>query len=297
MGASRGRLIRQLLTESLLLAAIGGVCASLLAGGLSRAFVALLDTHAATTLLVLGLDWRVLVFTTGLSLLTCVLFGLAPAMSATRVSASSVMRASGRGATSGREAVGLRRTLVIAQVALSVVLLFGSLLFARSLRSLVTMDPGFKADGIITAGVTFRRLELPVDRRGLQAGAAGSHPRRAGDSGGRDDTDHPGQRQLDRQQRLARRRPVTPVRRAVQFRRERLLRHAGHPDGGGPRFRRGGHPAVPRRRDRERDVRIGHRPAWRNRRRQPIHARADAVELRPRRSRSSAWSRTRATPI
>ena len=165
MGASRGRLIRQLLTESLLLAAIGGVCASLLAGFLSRSFVALLDTHANATSLTLGLDWRVLAFTTGLSLLTCVLFGLAPAINATRVSASSVMRATARGATAGREVVGLRRALVVAQVALSVVLLFGSLLFARSLHNLVTMDPGFRADGIVTAGVTFRRLDLPADRR------------------------------------------------------------------------------------------------------------------------------------
>jgi putative ABC transport system permease protein len=165
MGASRGRVIRQLLTESLLLAAIGGVCASLLAGALSRSFVALLDTHDNSTFLVLGLDWRVLAFTTGLSLLTCLLFGLAPALNATRVSASSVMRASARGATSGREVVGLRRGLVIAQVALSVVLLFGSLLFARSLRNLVTMDPGFNPDGIVVAGVNFRRLELPPQRR------------------------------------------------------------------------------------------------------------------------------------
>jgi predicted permease len=165
MGASRGRLIRQLLTESLLLAAIGGLCAGLLAGVLSQSFVALLDTQGNATALALGLDWRGLAFTTGLSLLTCLLFGLAPAMNATRVSASSVMRATARGATSGREVVGLRRGLVIAQVALSVVLLFGSLLFARSLRNLVTLDPGFRADGIVTAAINFRRLDLPVDRR------------------------------------------------------------------------------------------------------------------------------------
>ena len=166
MGASRGRVVRQLLTESLLLAAIGGLCASLLAGVLSRSFVALVDPGGASTALALGINWRVLAFTTGLSLLTCILFGLAPAMSATRMSASSVMRATARGATAGREAVGLRRGLVIAQVALSVVLLFGSLLFARSLRHLVTMDPGFRAEGMVTASVVFRRLDLPEDRRG-----------------------------------------------------------------------------------------------------------------------------------
>jgi predicted permease len=165
MGASRGRLIRQLFTESVLLAGIGGLCASLLAGVLSQAFVALLDPSGTSTALALGFDWRVLGFTTGLSLITCLLFGLAPALNATRVSAISVMRATARGATSSREAVGLRRALVIAQVALSVVLLFGSLLFARSLRNLVTMDPGFRADGIVTASITFRRLALPEERR------------------------------------------------------------------------------------------------------------------------------------
>ena len=166
MGASRGRLIRQLLTESLLLAAIGGLCASLLAGILSRAFVGLLDPSGTSTALALGIDGRVLAFTTGLSLITCLLFGVAPAMNATRISASSVMRATARGATAGRDVVGLRRALVIAQVALSVVLLFGSLLFAHSLRNLVTKDPGFHADGIVTASVVFRRLGLPEERRG-----------------------------------------------------------------------------------------------------------------------------------
>jgi putative ABC transport system permease protein len=165
IGASRGRLVRQLLTESLLLAAIGGICASLLAGALSRSFVALLDTGTTSTALALGFDWRVLAFTTSLSLLTCVLFGLAPAMNATRVSATSVLRAATRGATSGRDAVALRRTLVVIQVALSVVLLFGSLLFARSLRNLVTMDPGFTVDGLVSAGLDFRRLNLPPERR------------------------------------------------------------------------------------------------------------------------------------
>jgi predicted permease len=165
MGASRGRVVRQLLTESLLLAVIGGVCATILAGVLSRSFVLLLDTQNNSTALALGLDWRVLAFTTAVSLLTCVLFGLAPALNATRVSASSLMRATTRGATSGRDVVGLRRALVVAQVTLSVVLLFGSLLFARSLRNLVTLDPGFDTDGVITASINFRRLEVPPERR------------------------------------------------------------------------------------------------------------------------------------
>ncbi|HXT33579.1 MAG TPA: ABC transporter permease [Vicinamibacterales bacterium] len=165
LGASRGRVIRQLLTESLLLAVIGGLCGALLAQLLSASVVALLDTDSSTTSLALGFDWRVLGFTAGLSLLTCLLFGLAPAVNATRVGASSVMRATSRGATSSRDAVGLRRVLVIAQIALSVTLLFGSLLFARSLYKIVTIDPGFKPDGVVAAAVVFRKLELPAEQR------------------------------------------------------------------------------------------------------------------------------------
>src|SRR4029079_1297999 len=165
LGASRGRVIRQLLTESLLLAVIGGLCGALAAALVSASVVALLDTDSSTTSLALGFDWRVLGFTAGLSLLTCLLFGLAPAVNATRVGASSVMRATSRGATSSRDAVGLRRVLVIAQVALSVTLLFGSLLFARSLYKIVTIDPGFKADGVVAAGVVFRRLQIPAPQR------------------------------------------------------------------------------------------------------------------------------------
>ena len=165
LGASRGRIVRQLFTESLMLAAIGGAAGAFLAGLLSRAFVGLLDTTSSSTTLALGVDWRVLAFTSGLTLLTCLLFGLAPALNATRVTASAVMRSTSRSTTSGRETILLRRALVIAQVALSVTLLFGSLLFARSLRNISTIDPGFKADGVIAAAVTFRRVEVPQERR------------------------------------------------------------------------------------------------------------------------------------
>jgi predicted permease len=165
LGAARGRVIRQLLTESLLLAAIGGALGLLLAHTLSGLLVTLLDTQSNTTSLVLGVDWRVLGFTAALSISTCVLFGLAPAMHATRVSASSVMRATIRSATSARDVIGLRRALVIAQIALSVVLLFGSLLFARTLHNLTSADPGFNPKGIVIAGITFRRLDVPPEQR------------------------------------------------------------------------------------------------------------------------------------
>ena len=152
--------MRQLLTESLLLASLGTLLGVVLAGMLSRSLVAFLDAR-----LEMSLDWKVLAFAVALAVLTCVLFGLAPALKSTRVGAGAVMRASGRGNTSGRESVALRRGLVIAQVALSLTLLFGSLLFARSLRNVMTIDPGFRPEGVVVAGLGYRRLEIPVDRR------------------------------------------------------------------------------------------------------------------------------------
>jgi predicted permease len=160
LGASRSRVVRQLLTESLLLAASGTFLGVILAGMLSKSLVAFLDAR-----LDMWVDWKVLAFASALAVLTCVLFGLAPALKSTRVGAGAVMRASGRGNTSGRESVALRRGLVVAQVALSLTLLFGSLLFARSLRNVMTVDPGFRPEGIVVAGLNYRRIELPGDGR------------------------------------------------------------------------------------------------------------------------------------
>jgi predicted permease len=165
LGASRGRVIRQLLTESLLLAAVGALFGVLLASMLSRSLVAFLNTDSSTITLPLGLDWRILGFSAGLAAATCALFGLAPALRATRVGAGSVMHATGRGNTANRETIGLRQVLVVAQVAVSVALLFGSLLFARSLLNAMLVDPGFHADGVTIVGVNFRALDVPEDRR------------------------------------------------------------------------------------------------------------------------------------
>src|SRR4029079_9186221 len=109
-------------------------------------------------------DGRVLGFAVLLAVATCLLFGLAPAIRATRVAASSVLRVSTRGATAGRESVALRRGLVVVQIALSVALLFGSLLFARTLRNVLSVDPGCRAEGLVVAGVNASRLNLPAER-------------------------------------------------------------------------------------------------------------------------------------
>ncbi len=165
LGASRGRIVRQLLTEGLLLAACGTAGALAVAGTLSRALVAFLDSGADPLTLSLGVDWRVAGFAAAIALATTLLFSLAPALQSTGIGAASVIRATARGTTAGRDAAVLRRTLVVAQVALSIVLLFGALLFARSLRAVTSIDPGFRPDGLVVAGVSFRRAGVLSDRR------------------------------------------------------------------------------------------------------------------------------------
>ena len=164
LGASRARLVRQLLVESLLLAVIGACLGALLAQPLSRFLVSFLG---GSVFLDLGLDWRVLGFAAALAALTCVLFGLAPAVRATRLAPGAVMKASGRGLTAGRGRFGLRRALVVVQVALSLVLVAGALLFTRSLNKLLTVDSGFRQEGVLMAQLGVGRLNLAPERRQL----------------------------------------------------------------------------------------------------------------------------------
>ena len=163
LGASRGRLIRQLLVESLLLALSGAVLGAALAQVLSRLLVAYLSTTAKPVFLDLGPDWRVLGFTAGLAILTCLLFGLTPAIRITRNKLGAMMKAAGRGMTAGRQRFTLRRALLVVQIALSLVLVAGALLFSRSLMKISRVNMGFQ-DDVLTATVNFRRLNLPPER-------------------------------------------------------------------------------------------------------------------------------------
>jgi putative ABC transport system permease protein len=165
LGASRGRVVRQLLTESLVLVVIGTALAVLFAGTMGQALVAALETSDNTITLPLVLDSRVLVFAAGLAVATCLLFGLAPALRGTRMAATAVMRASTRGATASRDSISLSRALVVVQIALSVALLFGSLLFARTLHNAATVDPGFKPEGLLVADLNFTRVGIPAEGR------------------------------------------------------------------------------------------------------------------------------------
>lgn len=165
LGASRMRLIRQMLAESALLAIAGTVCGGLLAIVLSRFLITFISTPNSPIFLDMPTDWRVLGFAAGLAILTTILFGLVPAVSAGSVPPGSVLKTGGRGMTAARERFRLQRMLVASQVALSLVLLAGALLFARSLQNLMTRDTGFQQDGLLVANIDFTRLKLPDGRR------------------------------------------------------------------------------------------------------------------------------------
>jgi putative ABC transport system permease protein len=165
IGASRSRLVRQLLAESLLLAVAGAGLGAGLAIVLSRALVVFISTPDNPLFVDLAPDWRMLGFTAALAVLTCVLFGLLPAVRATYLSPLAAMRTGMRSVTAGRERFSFRRALVATQVALSLVLLFGALLFVRSLHNLLTVDAGFKPAGIVTVRTDFRKGQYPAARR------------------------------------------------------------------------------------------------------------------------------------
>ncbi|ABF40287.1 ABC efflux pump, inner membrane subunit [Candidatus Koribacter versatilis Ellin345] len=162
LGAERVRILRQLLVESLLLASGGAVFGLLLAFGLSR----LLVRYLGQTLFVnLAVDWRVLGFGAGLAMLTACLFGLGPAIRATKASPARLMNSSGRGQSATRERVSLRKVLVASQVAVSLVLVAGALLFSGSLRRILAQDAGFRRDGVLVMMMDFSSLQLPTEAR------------------------------------------------------------------------------------------------------------------------------------
>jgi predicted permease len=166
IGASRPRIVRQMLCESLILAALGALGGLLLAQWFSRILVAFIDTGGSSRVFVdLAPGWRVFAFMVALTGLACVVFGLTPALRATRTNPGETMKAGARGSSDAREGVTLRRALVIVQVALSLVLVVGAVLLGRTLRNLMTMDPGFRTTGIVVASVDMRQAHVPVERR------------------------------------------------------------------------------------------------------------------------------------
>jgi putative ABC transport system permease protein len=149
LGASRARLVSQLLCESLVIASASAVAGILVAHVLSQLLVSLLSTHNHPIVLSLAADWRVVAFMCVVASLTCLLLGLTPALRATRGSPADVLKAGTRGVSGDHESLRLRRTLVVAQVAVSLVLVVGGLLFARSFRNLSTEPLGFQREGVL----------------------------------------------------------------------------------------------------------------------------------------------------
>lgn len=152
LGATRYRLVRQLLTESLLLSASGGALGLLLAVWLNGLFgmtAPALDFETIDFAYDLGLDYRVLGFTTLLSVMTGVIFGLLPALKASRPDLVAVLKGEAGGAAAGLRRFSLRNLLVVSQIALSLVLLISAGLLIRSMQNAQTMNPGFRTDHIL----------------------------------------------------------------------------------------------------------------------------------------------------
>jgi predicted permease len=149
LGASRRRLIRQLLTESVLLSILGGLFGIIFAIWIKDGLIAVSDWGGrGMNTLEARLDWRVLGFTFALSLLTGILFGLAPAWRATRVDLTPSLKDSGRGSSAVHRSL-LSRGLVVVQVALSLLLLVGAGLFVRTLLNLQRVDTGFNTQNLL----------------------------------------------------------------------------------------------------------------------------------------------------
>jgi predicted permease len=147
LGADRRRLVRQLLTESLLLSCVAGAAGLLLAFWGIRFFALLVPSGTSATP---HLDPRLLVFTMSVSILTGVLFGVAPALRASRTAVLGHIKEGGAQSGIGAGGHGLRHILVVAEVALTLVLLTGAALMLRSFEKLYTQDPGFRADRVLT---------------------------------------------------------------------------------------------------------------------------------------------------
>jgi putative ABC transport system permease protein len=147
VGAGRFRLVRQLLTEGFLLSALGGALGLVFARWGMQAMLGFLPQDAT---LDIKPDLRMLGFTLGLSVLTGLLFSLAPALQATRFDLIPALKNDAAGVVGGRRRWELRRLLVTLQVAMSLVLLFSGTLFARSLRNLKAVDLGYTTDQIVT---------------------------------------------------------------------------------------------------------------------------------------------------
>jgi predicted permease len=158
VGSSRGRMVRQLLTESLVLAAAGGAAGIGLAVLMVKGLLAFLPATLAGYGISSSPDWRLLAFAFGLSLATGIAFGLIPTLDSTRPDIATTLKDQAGSVVGGGVRVGIRKMLVTAQVSLSLLLLIGAGLFLRSLGNLRLLDPGFRTSNLIHFVVNPRNL-------------------------------------------------------------------------------------------------------------------------------------------
>jgi putative ABC transport system permease protein len=167
LGAGRGRLVRQLLSESLLLSLLGG------AAGLALALMSLSFVRSSLSSIVkvkvpgldaVGIDWFTLAFTFGVTLLAGLLFGIAPALQSSRIQLNQSLKTGGISSVSGGRR-NLSRALVVIEVALAIIVMIGAGLLIRSFQKLLQVDPGFRTDNLLSLSVN---LPLPRYQRGEQ---------------------------------------------------------------------------------------------------------------------------------
>jgi predicted permease len=163
LGAGRWRLLRHSLTESILLALVGGIISLLIALAAVRFISVRLfgDLPGASV----QLDYRVFGFALLVSLVTGVLFGTVPAWLASRADVNLALRENSRGSTAGRSQHRLRHTLIVGEVAFAMVLLAAAGLFLRGLQRFINADPGWRVDGLVTAGMTLRGDKYEDDKQ------------------------------------------------------------------------------------------------------------------------------------
>ena len=164
LGASRGRVVRQLLTEALLLSLTSALLGTLLSLWGVKAMLSLFGENLPRVHEI-SVDVRVLGFTVAIALLTSVLFGLTPALQASKLNLNESLKEGARGVSGGARHNQVRSALVISEVALSLVLLVGAGLAIKSLAGLLNVDPGFKADNTITMRIALLGSKYPTDRQ------------------------------------------------------------------------------------------------------------------------------------
>jgi predicted permease len=162
IGAGRGRLVRQLLTESVLLSVVGGILGVLFAIGATRLIVVLIPPDYVPNEARITINGWVLLFSLGVSMLTGILFGLAPALRSSRPDLVGTLKDGGGGATGSMRGRAMRSWLVVTEISLSVILLAGASLAVRGFVQTVLVDPGFQPRRVLRIDVTLPPKHYPT---------------------------------------------------------------------------------------------------------------------------------------